>query len=104
MYRWEEEGMLVVEEMRRVICYMDWRLHHWQSRVSKREVSDATVEDGITAYAKKQAYIAQMMAHRFSKQWLPALKGHCIAPDWPTHYTSHNESFPTIPDTTVAQG
>ncbi|KAI0273137.1 hypothetical protein BGY98DRAFT_936390 [Russula aff. rugulosa BPL654] len=29
MYRWEEEGMLMVEEMCRVICYMNWRSHHW---------------------------------------------------------------------------
>ena len=38
------------------------------------------------------------MAHRFSEQWLPALKGYSITPDWPTKYTSNNES---IPDTTV---
>jgi hypothetical protein len=100
MHRWEEEVELVVEEMRRVICYMDWRSLHWRSLVSKREVLDAAVKEGIVAYAEKQAYIAQMMAHHFSKQWLPALGGHCINPDWPTHYTSYNES---IPDTTVAQ-
>jgi hypothetical protein len=95
MYRWEEEVTLVVEEMRRVVCYMDWRSHHWQSLVSKREVSDATVREGLAAYAEKQAYIAQTMAHRLSKQWLPALEGHNIAPGWPTEYTSH------IPDTIV---
>jgi hypothetical protein len=91
MHRWEEEVELVVEEMRRIICYMDWRSHHWQSLVSKREVLDTTVREGIAAYAEKQAYIAQMMAHRFSKQWLPTLEGHSIA-GWPTEYTSRNES------------
>ena len=86
--------------MRRVICYMDWRSHHWQSLVSKREVLDATVREGIAAYAEKQAYVAKMMAHRFSKQWVPALEGYSITPDWPTRYRPDNES---IPDTTVAQ-
>ena len=86
--------------MHHVICYMDWRSHHWKSLVSEHKVLDATVREGIAAYAEKQANIAQMMAHRFSNQWLPALEGHCITPDWPTHYTSHNDS---IPDTTVAQ-
>jgi hypothetical protein len=46
---------------------MDWRSHYWLSLASKREVSDATVREGIAAYAEKQAYIAQMTAHRFSK-------------------------------------
>ena len=90
MYRWEEERQLVIEEMRRILCYMDWRSHYWQSLVSKREGLDATVRDGIAAYAEKQAYIAQMIAQRCSKRWLPVLEGQCITPDWPVHYTSHN--------------
>lgn len=57
--------------MRRVLCYMAWRSCHWQSLAFKREeVLDATVTEGIGAYAKKQADIAEMMAHRFSKKWL----------------------------------
>lgn len=60
----------MTEEMRRVLCYMDWRSRYWQSLVFKREVLDATVTEGIAAYAKKQADIAEMMAHRFSKKWL----------------------------------
>jgi len=88
MHQWEEEVQLVVEEMRRILCYMDWRSHYWRSLVSKREVLDATVNEGIAAYAEKQAYIAQMMAHRFSQRWLSVLEGHCIPPDWPVHYTS----------------
>lgn len=92
LHRWDEEVELVVEEMRRVLCYMDWRSHYWQLLVSKRVVLDPTVREGIAAYASKQAYIAQMMAHRFSKQWLPVLEGHCITPGWPVQYTSHKES------------
>lgn len=99
--RWDEEVELVVEEMRRVLCYMDWRSQYWQSLVSKREVLDSTVREGIAAYASKQVYIAQMMAHRFSKQWLPVLEGNSIAPDWPVHYTSHKES--SIPDASPAK-
>jgi len=79
---------------------MDWHSLHWQSLVSKHEVLDATVKEGIVAYAEKQVYIAQIMAHHFSKQWLPMFEGHCITLDWPMHYTSHNES---ILGTTVAQ-
>jgi hypothetical protein len=94
MHRWEEEVELVGEEMRRVLCYMDWRSQYWQSLVSKREVLDSTVREGIAAYASKQAYVALMMARRFSEQWLPLLDSHCIAPDWPVQYTSHESSIP----------
>ncbi len=79
--------------MHRVLCYMDWHSHYWQSLVFKREVLDAMVREGIAAYAEKQVYITQMMAHHFSEQWLPTLDGHCITPHWPTHYTTHNESL-----------
>ena len=100
MHWWEEEVKLVVEEMCHVIWYMDWRSRHWESLVSKRDMLDATVREGIAAYAEKQVYIAQTMAHHFSNQWLPLLEGHCITLDWPTHCVSHNTS---ISDTTVAQ-
>jgi hypothetical protein len=107
MHRWEEEVELVVEEMSRVLRYMDWRSHYWHSLVSKCDMLDATVREGIAAYAGKQAYIAQMMAHRFSKQWLSALESHCITLDWPVHYTSHESilgttvSFRSIGHTSV---
>ena len=74
---------------------MDWHSHHWESLVSKCEVLDVTVREGIATYAEKQGYIAKRMAHHFSSKWLPSLEGHCITPDWPTHYTSHNESIPS---------
>jgi len=53
MHRWKEEVQLVVEEMRRILCYMDWHSHYWRSLVSKREVLDVTVNKGIAAYAEK---------------------------------------------------
>jgi hypothetical protein len=88
MQRWEEEVQLTLEEMRRVLCYMDWRAQYWRSLVSKRQVSDATLREGMVAYAEKQAYIAQGMAHNFSQRWLPLLGGNSIIPDWPEHYTA----------------
>ena len=65
--RWEEEVDLTLEEMRRVLCYMDWRAQYWQSLVSKRQVLDATLREGTAAYAEKQAYVAQAMARNFSQ-------------------------------------
>jgi hypothetical protein len=86
MYRWEEEVELSLEEMCRILCYMDWRVCYWQSCASKRQVSDATVQEGITAYAERQAHIVQALAHSFAQKWLPLLKGYSITPNWPKHY------------------
>ena len=77
---------MTVEEMRRVLCYMDWRAQYWQSLASSRPGLDDTLQEGTVAYAEKQAYIAQAMARKFSQQWLPLLQKHFIIPDWPEHY------------------
>jgi hypothetical protein len=87
MHRWEEEVELTLEEMRHVLCYMDWHVQYWQSLISKRQVFDATLQEGTTAYAEKHVYVARAMAWNFSQQWLPELEQYSIIPDWPEHYT-----------------
>jgi hypothetical protein len=87
MHRWEEEVELTLEEMRRALCYMDWRANHWRTLASKGRFLDPTVQEGTAAYAKKQAFNAQGMALKFSQKWLPLLVGYSIIPDWPEHYT-----------------
>ncbi|KAF7308292.1 CxC2 domain-containing protein [Mycena chlorophos] len=47
--RWQEEVMLLEEEMRRVLRYLDWRERRWTSSASWRAVGDATVAAGIQA-------------------------------------------------------
>jgi hypothetical protein len=86
VHRWEEEVELTLEEMRRVLCYMDWRAQYWQSLTLKRQVPDATLREGVAAYAEKQAYISQAMGRKFSQKWFPILGGNSITPDWPEHY------------------
>jgi hypothetical protein len=86
MHRWEEEVKLTLEEMCRVLCYMDWRVQYWRELVSKRQVLDTTLQEGIAAYAEKQAHIAQAMAYNFSQRWLPLLGGNSLTPDWPERY------------------
>ena len=53
MHRWKEEVTLVVEEMCHIMWYMDWCSHHWETLVSKHEVLDVTVREGIVIYAEK---------------------------------------------------
>jgi len=88
--RWNEEIDLVLAEMCRVLCYMDWRARYWQSFVSQCRVVDVALREGICAYANKQTHIMQAMALKFSQQWRPQLEGYSITPDWPVQYTSGN--------------
>ena len=50
MHRWEEEVELTLEEMHCVLCFMNWHVHHWRSLISKHQVLDATLQEGIAAY------------------------------------------------------
>lgn len=77
---------MTLEEMHCVLCYMDWHAEYWCGLVSSHEDLDTTVQEGMAAYAEKQAYIAQAMACNFSQQWVPVLDGHSIVPDWPERY------------------
>jgi hypothetical protein len=90
VHRWEEEVELVLEEMRRVLCYMDWRATYWQSLTSKSQVADTAIREGISAYAKKQAHIMRTMGVQFSRQWHYILEGFSISPEWPEHYIASN--------------
>lgn len=89
-HRWEEEVELVLEEMRRVLCYMGWHATYWQSLISKSQVADTGIREGISAYAKKQAHIMQTMGKQFSLQWLYILEGFSISPEWLEHSIASN--------------
>ncbi|KAJ7727679.1 hypothetical protein DFH07DRAFT_757637, partial [Mycena maculata] len=51
--RWEEEVLLVREEMRRVLRYLEWQVAFWMVRVDSRPDATAEVQAGVRAYALK---------------------------------------------------
>jgi hypothetical protein len=53
--RWEEEVILLQEEMRRVVQFLEWRSRDWLAKVDSR-IGTATpaVCSGLSAYANKQ--------------------------------------------------
>ncbi|KIJ99026.1 hypothetical protein K443DRAFT_8698 [Laccaria amethystina LaAM-08-1] len=71
MIRWEEELLLVQEEMRRVIAYHEWR-----------------EGCGLSGYAHKQAAICSRMAEQCAIYWFRDLKEKEITPLWATAYKS----------------
>ena len=86
MRRWNEELLIVQEEMRRAIIYLEWKADWWRERSSLRSHTDASVLSGVSGYAHKQAAICSRMAEKFALHWLPHLKDKKITPTWALDY------------------
>ncbi|KIM71813.1 hypothetical protein PILCRDRAFT_24708, partial [Piloderma croceum F 1598] len=63
--RWEEEVVLLDEEMRRVLEFCRWKVSWWAEQVPRREALPAPLAEGLKAYAAEQAD----MEHRISLSW-----------------------------------
>ncbi|KAF8817302.1 hypothetical protein BYT27DRAFT_7075222, partial [Phlegmacium glaucopus] len=79
---WEEEYQLVQEEMRWVVAYFTWKAEWWWEQAKRRTHADHATQQGISAYAQKQAFIMNTLAHECMQQWLPALAEQGIVPSW----------------------
>jgi hypothetical protein len=84
--RWHEEVLLLTEEMRRTICFLEWKSSWWLDLVSSRPDAPLSVRHGIAAYAARQSAICCSMAMLFAKQWYPILQKQQIPVEWPAHY------------------
>jgi hypothetical protein len=81
--RWNEELLIVLEEIRRVVMFLSWKSSWWVDRAVIRNVDDdPALVDGIQAYAYKQAAIQSRMRDRCASHWLPVLEQHGITPSW----------------------
>ncbi len=87
MQRWNEELLLVQEEMRRVIEYLRWRAQWWRDRSFTRVHDDATVLSGISGYSFKQAAVCNLIAEQCARYWLPRLKALNITPAWASYFS-----------------
>lgn len=84
--RWEEEVLLIQEEMRRVVMFHEWKAQWWRSQAARRSDVDASVLHGLMAYAEKQADFCERLARSCVVTWLPVLKGCGPAQDWEARY------------------
>jgi hypothetical protein len=67
--RCKEEVMLLKEEMRRVIAFLNWKLHWWQEREEKRKNVDSALLEGLRAYATKQGILQERLSVDFVRMW-----------------------------------
>jgi hypothetical protein len=96
MQRWEEEVVIIQEEMRRVIAYHEWKAQWWRSQAARHSDTDNVRLHGVTAYAKKQAHLSKQLAWQCAEYWLPALKERGVSPEW-------EERYPVTPVVTPVQ-
>ncbi|KAH7905401.1 hypothetical protein BJ138DRAFT_1138292 [Hygrophoropsis aurantiaca] len=85
--RWTEEVLLLREEMRRTLAFLDWHAGWWLKQVDRRKVlgvdepegeifwgsrPSVTVDEatGVTAYAHRQAALRRAMRDNFEQMWI----------------------------------
>src|SRR5687767_9762614 len=69
--RWEEEVLIIEEEMRRVIVYYEWKESQWLEQLEQQDTGDISIQSGIMAYRQKQASFCRYLADSFARAWLP---------------------------------
>jgi hypothetical protein len=67
--RWSEEVLLLREEMRRVLTFLEWDATRWETRVAEHTGLDDNVTEGMAAYANKQAHVRRSIASSFEQLW-----------------------------------
>lgn len=65
--------MLLKEEMRRVLVYLEYKAKWWEDRAVPWDVLDAETAEGVRAYALRQASIQRALAARFTAIWAAPL-------------------------------
>jgi hypothetical protein len=86
MKRWDEELLLVQEEMRRVLEFHKWKAAWWRTQSALRTHDDTAILSGISGYAHKQAAISLRLATQCADYWLLWLKNNGVTPSWAAEY------------------
>lgn len=82
--------MLVTEEMRWVIFFLDWKKVWWSSQAQARTGTPQDIRSGLAAYAAKQEHLMQSLAMHFAAIWYPVLCKNSIDIAWPHLYIPAN--------------
>jgi hypothetical protein len=67
--RWTEEVLLLREEMRRVLAFLQWHAEWWEERQNVLQGLEMEHEEGVVAYARKQAQIRWSIRTTFKNMW-----------------------------------
>jgi len=67
--RWQEEVLLLREEMRRVCAFLEWQASWWIERGAFYQGVDAAHSEGLQAYSHRQALIRNAIRISFELKW-----------------------------------
>jgi hypothetical protein len=67
--RWSEEVLLLREEMRRVVAFLQWNGEWWEERQDVLQGLEMEHNKGVNAYARKQAHIRRTIQMSFKDMW-----------------------------------
>ncbi|KAH9885590.1 hypothetical protein C8Q73DRAFT_659447, partial [Cubamyces lactineus] len=84
--RWAEEEKLVLEEMRRVLAYLEWKAAWWRRQGASRQDVTLALRRGLRAYAEKQAGVLDGLRLHFASVWVPYLRDIGELPEWARAY------------------
>lgn len=64
-----EEVLLLREEMRRVLAFLEWKANWWALKREARPVKDKALAEGLRAYADEQATLQHILRTSFQSIW-----------------------------------
>jgi len=97
--RWGEEVILLQEEMRRAVQFLEWQSNDWFAKADSRigAVTPA-VHAGLSAYANKQGSVFHNLAVRFSQRWRSTLVSLLLPHAWATKFLEGHREPLNNPD------
>jgi hypothetical protein len=96
--RWTEDVKLLVDEMRRVIEFEEWRAGWWRKQAHRQLVVSEHIQHGLVAYAERQAALCECIARGHALHWLPVLRSFDIEPCWASRYSPREDAESTSSD------
>ncbi|KAI0702101.1 hypothetical protein C8Q76DRAFT_802395 [Earliella scabrosa] len=97
--RWEEEEKLLLEEMRRVIRYFEWKAGWWRSQGDCRLDVPRPLREALGAYAEKQGAMFEHLALKCAASWMPYYDQVGITADWVGEYRKRVKGKGGLSDT-----
>lgn len=80
--RCQEEILLLKEEMRRVLAFLNWKSSWWLNRRNSRVDITSDIVEGLQAYAETQADLQQSLKEHFCTIWKsPLTEVHQAGPE-----------------------
>jgi hypothetical protein len=67
--RWEEDVVVVDEEMRRVLQFCNWKAEWWLNQVPLRTGLPIPLAEGLKAYAEEQADLERRIHLAWTAKW-----------------------------------